>query len=143
MPDVGVQRGAVHRQVADLARRSGGAPVQLPAEDSGQAKAATEPDEDEVAGPGRRADGTFGHRGQVHVILDHHRPVPGVPERLERTFVPLGQIHRQAWVTGPRVHHAGTADHHRAQPGHVDARARTGPLDGPRACARRAPRTTR
>ena len=42
----------------------------------------------------------------------------------------VGQVDRQARVAGPRVDHAGAADHQRAQPGHVDARARAGPFDG-------------
>jgi hypothetical protein len=51
-PDVGGQRGAVHRQVADLARRPGRAAVQLAAEDGGQAEPAAEPHQDEVIGAG-------------------------------------------------------------------------------------------
>jgi hypothetical protein len=50
VPEVGVQRGTVDRQVADFARRPGGAPVQPPAQDGGQAEADAQPDQDEIVG---------------------------------------------------------------------------------------------
>ena len=51
-------------------------------------------------------------------------------ERVKRALVPRGQVHRQPRVTGPRVDHAGAADHQRAQPRDLDPGARAGSLDG-------------
>ncbi len=125
-----MQRGTVDRQVADFARRPGGAPVQPPAQDGGQAEADAQPDQDEIVGACGGTVGPFGHRGQVHVVLDHHRLVPGVRERVERALVPGRQVHRQPGVAGARVDHAGTADHQRAEPGDLDPGAGAGLLDG-------------
>jgi hypothetical protein len=104
--------------------------VQLTAQDGGQAETDAQPDQDEIVGADGCAVGTFGHRGQVHVVLDHDRLVPGALERVKRALVPRGQVHRQPRVTGPGVDHAGAADHQRAQPGDLDPGARAGSLDG-------------
>ena len=77
------------------------------------------------------ARGAFGHRGQVHVVLDHDRLVQDPPERVQRALVPRGQVHGEPGVTGPRVDHAGAADHEGPQGGHVHAGAGAGPLDDP------------
>ena len=131
VPDVGVQRSAVHRQVADLARRPGRAAVQPAAEHGGQAQADAHPHQDEVVRAGGGARGPFGHRGQVHVVLDHDRLVQDATQGVQGALVPRGQVHRQPRVTGLRVDHARTADDQRAEPGEVHPGAGAGPLDDP------------
>ena len=77
----GRERRAVHRHPADLARRAADAPAHLAVDDRGEAEAGAEPDEREVVEPGRGPVGALGHRGQVHVVLDHHRGVQHLAQR--------------------------------------------------------------
>ena len=113
--DVLRQRRSGHRQVADLARRAADTAVQPSAEHGGQAEADADPDQHEVVDARGRADRALGHRGQVDVVLDRHRPAQVGAQRVEHALVPGGQVHGQPQVTGARVEHAGGADHERPQ----------------------------
>ena len=104
------KRRAVHGHPADLARGAADAPAHLAVDDRGEAEAGAEPHEREVVEPGRDAVGALGHRGEVHVVLDHHRGVQHLAQRVEHALVPGGEVHREPRRAGPRVEHAGDAD---------------------------------
>jgi len=105
--------------------------VQLAAEHGGQAQPDAQPDQDEVAGIGGGARGALGHRREVHVVLDDDRLVQDAAQRVQRAFVPRGQVHRQPRVAGSRVDHTRTGDHQRAEPGQIHPGAGAGSLDDP------------
>jgi hypothetical protein len=58
----------------------------------------------------------LGHGGQVHVVLERHRPIEVGPQRAEQTVVPAGQVEGEGDVAGGRVDQAGRAEHHPAHP---------------------------
>ena len=124
-----MQRGAVHRQVADLARRPGRAPVQPPAQDGGEAEADAQPDQDETVG----AAVAPSPRSAIAARFTSSSITTGLRETLSSaSSAPSCHVGRltASSGTGPRIDHAGAADHQRAQPGDLEPGARAGPLDG-------------
>jgi hypothetical protein len=114
---------------ADLAGRPGRAAVQPTAEHGRQAYPDADPEQDEIVGPDGGSGRVLGNRGEVDVVLDHHRPTQRSAQPGEHALVPFGQVDRQLGIAGARVDHARTADHERAQPTHRDLRPAAGPVD--------------
>jgi len=89
--------------------------VQAATKDRGKPETNADPDQHEVIRAAGRADGSFGHRGQVHIILDGHRSPEVVPQGGEHPLMPGGQVDRQPQVARARIEHARRTDHARAQ----------------------------
>ena len=117
--DLAHQRGAGHRQEADLAGAAGEAAVQPAADDEGGAEALLVPQQDEVLVAARGAEALLGDGDEVDVVLvlDGHRQHGGQLVE-EGGGVPAGQVGGVAQPPGGRVEGAGRADD---QPVHVGA----------------------
>jgi hypothetical protein len=118
IPDISRHRRTWHREVTDLASRPGGTPVQLSAQHGRQSQADPDPDQHEVIHARGRTAGMLRHRGEVHVVLDHHGTTQRAAQFGEHPLVPGRQVYREPRVTGRRVHDPWRADDERAQRAH-------------------------
>ena len=99
------------RQVADLARGTRGAAMQLAADHDPEADAGADPQEAEVGHAAAGAERALPERRQVDVVLEARaRPELG-PDRLDEPGLPPpGQVRGERELAARRVEHAGVAD---------------------------------
>ncbi len=117
-PDIRGHRRSRHREPADLPGGTRGTPVQLAAQHGRQPYPDPHPDQHEVIHAHGRPAGMLRHRGEVNVVLYHHRTAQRAAQFGEHTLVPGRQVHREPGIAGRRVHHAWGADDERAQRAH-------------------------
>ena len=97
-------------QIGDLARRPGGAPVQLAVDDDPEPDPGADPQEHEAVDAAADAARPLAESRQVDVVLERDlRPQLG-RDRLEQPLLAAGQVRAEHEVGGGGVEHARQAD---------------------------------